>query len=295
MLTLHADQKITLPLNKARKAEVSMTTLSNEEIDVLKAQPKTELEKIYEHGLLISKNKELHNIAKATNFLLSMEIEDAMKETYFLIHKRLTIFLRSLNLDLREKIIPEIQIIAKCTTKSQTKATLKKLNKNVTLSREHRTVFNHFAEAFQTFNFAIIIATAHLETTEIAIPKAEPKTIVMALFLSLQCLYRGDMRLIRESADPDRKQLAKDASTEKSKHYARAQAQTCILLRELAPKGGWTSKPQAAKVIAPILEEFLSLNKISTPNQVTPGNVQRRVREWLNKVTSIEMAYFENC
>ncbi|MCF7545441.1 hypothetical protein [Pseudomonas petrae] len=269
-----------------------MTNLSNEKIDVLKAQPKTELEKIYEHGLLTSKNKNIHNIAKTTNFLSGMEIEDAMKETYFLIYKRLTIFLRSLNSDLREKIIPGVQIMAKCMTKSQTKATLKALNKNITLSREHRTIFNHFAEAFQTFNFAIIIATAHLE---IAIPKAEPKAIVIALFLSLQCLYKGDMRLIRESADPDRKQLAKDASTEKSKHYARAQAQTCILLTELVPKGGWTSKPQAAKVIAPILEEFLSLNKISTPNQVTPGNVQRRIRDWLNKVASIEVAYFENC
>ncbi|NWB51086.1 hypothetical protein HX882_17355 [Pseudomonas gingeri] len=272
-----------------------MTNLSNEEIDALKAQPKTELEKTYEHGLLTSKNKEIHNIAKVINFLSSMKVEDAMKETYSLIQKRLTIFMRSIKFDLREKIITEIKIIAKDMINFQTKAPLKTLSKNIALSREHRTILNHFAEAFQEFNFALRIATAHLEIIEIAIPKAEPEAIVMALFLSLQCLYKGDMRLIRESADPDRKQLAKNASTERSKHYTPAQVQTCILLKEFAPKGGWTSKPQAAKVIASILEEFLTLNKISTPNQVTPGNVQRRVRNWLDTIESIQMAYLENC
>src|SRR5471032_604362 len=121
-----------------------MTTLSNEKIDELRAQPKTELEKIYELGLLTSKNKDIHNIAKTTNFLSSMKIGDAMNETYFLINKRLTIFLKSLKTDLRQKIIPEIQTITKCMTKSQTKATLKALSKKVILSREHRTILNHF-------------------------------------------------------------------------------------------------------------------------------------------------------
>lgn len=263
-----------------------MTTLSNEEIDVLKAQPKTEFENTYENNR--------HDIMETIKYLSSLETTYAMNETYFLIYKRLTIFLRSFKPEAREKIIPETKKIARITTKRQIARVYKLLNEKVILSRAHRTIFNHFVEAFETLNFACYILANPLEATTEAHSKAK-SAIALSLHLSLECLYKGDMRLIRESADPDRKQLAKDASTEKSKHYAPAQAQTCILLNEFAPKGGWTSKPQAAKVIAPILEEFLSLNKISTPNQVTPGNVQRRVREWLNTVASIKMAYLENC
>ncbi|KAA0973780.1 hypothetical protein [Pseudomonas sp. ANT_J28] len=271
-----------------------MTTISNEEIDVLKATPKTELEKIYEHGLSTTENKDIHNIVKTINFLSNLGIEKAKIETFALISKRLAIFLRSLDPTTREKLLIELKKIAQCTTKNKTKIAIKQLKENITLSREHRTICNHFVEAFQTFDFANIISTAHLETTETPLPKADSKAIVMALFLSLQCLYKGDMRLIRESVEPDRKQLAKNASSEKSKQYAPAQIQTCVLLRELSPNGGWISKPRAAKAIAPILEEFLRINKISTPNQITPGNVQRRIRDWLDLV-GIEAVYVENC
>lgn len=291
---LRAGQNNTTPY-KPRKTEILMTTISNEEIDQLRTQSKTELEKLYEHDLLASTNREIHNLATTIDFLSEMDIKDAMKEVYFLIYKRLTLFLGSLNPETREKITPEIKKIARCISKNQTKLALGPLSKRVSLSRAHRTIFNHFAEAFQTFNFATLTASAHLEATNIAVPIAEPKATVMALFLSLQCLYKGDMRLIRESTAPDRTQLAKNASATRSQQYTPAKTQTCLLLRELAPQGGWTSKPHAAKVIAPILEEFLIQNKISTPNRFTLGNVQRRIRDWLNKETDVESTYFENC
>lgn len=263
-----------------------MATLSNEEIDVLKAQPKTEFEKTYEDNR--------HDIMKIIKYLSSLETKHALNETYFLIYKRLTIFLRSFKPEAREKVTPETKKIAKITTKRQIARACKLLNEKVILSPAHRTIVNHFVEAFETFNFACYILATPLENTVEANHKAK-SAIALSLHLSLECLYKGDMRLIRESADPDRKQIAKNASAEQSKHYTRAQAQTCILLRELAPKDGWASKPEAAKGIEPALKEYLTRKGITAPSQVTEGNVKRRIRDWLDKVAYIETAYIENC
>ena len=271
-----------------------MATISNSEIDELRSAPKTELEQIYEHGINSENDGVIRNLAKTIDFLSSLTIEEAMKETYYLIAKRLTLFLGSVQPEKREKIIPNIRKLTSCFTNKQSKDALRSKYFKL-LSREHRTILNHFGYAFQTFNFAAHLATVHLETNGINLPKAEPKVIIMSLRVSLQSLYKGDMRLIRGSIYTGRRQLVKIASTAHSKMYILAQIQTCILLRELVPEGGWTSRAQAARVIAPQLETHLRLHEIRTPNQETPGNVLRRVRAWLDKTPSVEAAYLENC
>lgn len=262
-----------------------MFTITDDLIKTQRTNPKSELETTYESDIYEPDDKSIRGLLKTVEHLETLSIQEAGIEVLGLITKRFILFSASLSPEHRPLITP-IPRLALLNSKNQ-KQLIKILKFEIKrIPKLHRTICTHFINAFQDFNTATLLSSANLKTDNKAIP--------MIFFISIQHVYRGDMRLIRESTKTQR-EVAGQASKARSLQYAPAQHEVILLMKSIAPAGGWTSKAQAAKSIAPELEKIMEQKNIKAPNRVTPSNVQRRLRDWLDKASQVRQAYEENC
>lgn len=262
-----------------------MFAITDDLIKIQRTNPKSELEKTYESDIHEPDDKSIRGLLKTVGHLETLPTEQAGIEVLALITKRFILFSASLSTEQR-KIITPIPQLAVANSKNQKKLIKYFKLETKHISKLHRTICKHFINAFQDFSTAILLYSANQHNGEKAIP--------MIFFLSIQHVYRGDMRLIRESTKTQR-EVANQASKARSLQYAPAQHEVIILIKSMAPVGGWMSKAQVAKIVAPELEKIMEQKNIKAPNRVTPSNVQRRLRDWLDKASQVKQAYEENC